>query len=398
MQWLRRFGVGFLGGAIGAALLILVLVVVFDFGANEPAHVLTPEPEPKPVMTDGDEGDDAFSPSQLYVRASGGVVMVRATFDVDDSWNPWGGSQDAQSLGTGFVASPEGDILTNAHVVLDGRGQAASKVTVVFNRGGGEGEEFDATLVGVDGDSDVAVLRVDPEKTPIDPLPLGDSSKVVVGEPVVAIGNPLGYDFSITSGIVSAVGRSIEAPTGAVIPNAIQTDAAINPGNSGGPLINGRGEVIGINEQIATQSGGNEGLGFAVPINTAVRVMEQLTENGEVATAWLGVGGRTLTPDLAQTFELGVKRGVLVETVTDGGPADTAGIRGGNDTVTIQGQQYRVGGDVIVGIDDTAVESFEDLTGYLAGKKPGDKVELKIVRDDKEQAIVVTLDKRPASM
>lgn len=397
MQWLRRFAVGFLGGAVGAALVILVLVVVFDFGANGQARVLAPEPKPEPVVTRV-EGDDAFSPSQLYVRASRGVVMVRATFEADDSWNPWGGSQAAQSLGTGFVASAEGDILTNAHVILDSRGQAASKVTVVFNRSGGEGEEFDATLVGVDGDSDVAVLRVDPEEAPIDPLPLGDSSKVAVGEPVVAIGNPLGYDFSITSGIVSAVGRSIKAPTGAVIPNAIQTDAAINPGNSGGPLINGRGEVIGINEQITTQSGGNEGLGFAVPINTAVRVMEQLTENGEVATAWLGVGGRTLTPDLAQTIGLGVKRGVLIEMVAGDGPADAAGIRGGSDTVTIQGQQYSVGGDVIVGIDDTAVESFEDLTGYLAGKKPGDKVALKIVRDDKEQTIAVTLDKRPASM
>jgi S1-C subfamily serine protease len=396
MQWLRKFGVGVLGGAVGAALLILVLVVVFDFGDSEQAG--NPSPVRTPVVVGGGGDTSGYSPAQIYDRVSGGVVMVRATFAVDESWNPWGGSQNAQSLGTGFVASDEGDIITNAHVVLNEQGQAADKVTVVFNRGGGEGEEFDARLVGVEADSDVAILRVDPDEAPVEPLTLGDSSKVVVGEPVVAIGNPLGYDFSITSGIVSAVGRSIQAPTGAVIPNAIQTDAAINPGNSGGPLINARGEVIGVNEQIATQSGGNEGLGFAVPINTAVRVMEQLTESGEVAPAWLGIAGRTLTPDLAQTFELTVDRGVLVESVVEDGPADKAGIRGGDDTVTLQGQPYTVGGDVIVRIDDTQVESFEDLTGYLAGKKPGDRVEVEVVRDGTSRTIAVTLGERPANM
>lgn len=398
MQWLRGFGVGVLGGAAGAALLVFVLVVVFDFG--ETTRSPAPDPAPAPVVIGGGGTGDGsgFSPSELYGRASAGVVMVRATFETQDGWNPWGGSQNAQSLGTGFAASAEGDILTNAHVVLNDQGATADKVTVVFNRGGDEGEEFDAKLVGVDGDSDVAVLRVDPDEAPVEPLTLGDSSKVVVGEPVVAIGNPLGYDFSITSGIVSAVGRSVGAPTGAVIPNAIQTDAAINPGNSGGPLINGRGEVIGINEQIASRSGGNEGLGFAVPINTAVRVMEQLTESGEVAPAWLGIGGRTLTPDLARTFELSVDRGALVETVVEGGPAERAGIRGGGDSVTIQGQEYAVGGDVIVGIDNVRVESFEDLTGYLAGKKPGDKVAVEVVRGGRPQTLKVTLGERPADM
>jgi S1-C subfamily serine protease len=339
-----------------------------------------------------------LSPSQLYRRVAGGVVMVRATFPASGGWSPWGEPQAGQSLGTGFVASTDGDILTNAHVLLDGQGQTAETVTVVFNRAGGEGDEFEAELIGVDGDSDVAVLRVDPEKAPIQPLTLGDSAKVIVGEPVVAIGNPLGYDFSITAGIVSAVERSIEAPTGAVIPNAIQTDAAINPGNSGGPLINGRGEVIGINEQIATQSGGNEGLGFAVPINTAIRVMEQLKQNGEVAPAWLGIGGKSLTPDVARTFELSVERGVLVETVTEGGPADKAGIRAGDDTVTLQGLEYAVGGDVIVQIDDVPVESFDDLVGFLADKKPGDEVEVEVVRDGETETIAVTLGERPESM
>jgi S1-C subfamily serine protease len=392
---MRGFLLGVAGGAVGAALLLLVLVVGFDFGEGERTSALPPV-----VMPAADDlpAGSGLSPSQLYRRVAGGVVMVRATFPASEGWSPWGEPQAGQSLGTGFVASTDGDILTNAHVLLDGQGQTAETVTVVFNRSGGEGDEYEAELIGVDGDSDVAVLRVDPEKAPIQPLTLGDSSKVIVGEPVVAIGNPLGYDFSITAGIVSAVERSIEAPTGAVIPNAIQTDAAINPGNSGGPLINGRGEVIGINEQIATQSGGNEGLGFAVPINTAIRVMEQLKQSGEVAPAWLGIGGKSLTPDVAKTFELSVERGVLVETVAEGGPAEKAGIRGGDDTVTLQGLEYVVGGDVIVKIDDVPIESFDDLVGFLADKKPGDKVEVEVVRDGETETIEVTLGERPENM
>ena len=396
MHRMRGFLLGLAGGAVGAALVILVLVVAFGFGEGEQTTIVEPAGQlaDSPVVE-----SPGLSPSQLYSRMSGGVVMVRATFKSQGDWNPWGGAApDLQSLGTGFVASKDGDILTNAHVVLDDQGQTASDVTVVFNTPGGEGDEFAADLVGVDGDSDVAVLRVDPEKAPILPLRLGDSDKVVVGEPVVAIGNPLGYDFSITSGIVSAVERSIKAPTGAIIPNAIQTDAAINPGNSGGPLINASGEVIGINEQIASRSGGNEGLGFAVPINTAVRVMQQLKENGEVAYAWLGIGGKSLTPDVAETFDIGAERGVLVETVAAGGPADKAGIRGGDEEVTVQEMQWVVGGDVIVKVDDSPIESFDDLIAFLSDKKPGDEVTVEVSRDGKPKSFEVTLGERPKSM
>jgi len=396
MHRMRGCLLGRAGGAAGAALVILVLVVAFGFGEGEQTTIVEPAGQlaDSPVVE-----SPGLSPSQLYSRMSGGVVMVRATFKSQGDWNPWGGAApDLQSLGTGFVASKDGDILTNAHVVLDDQGQTASDVTVVFNTPGGEGDEFAADLVGVDGDSDVAVLRVDPEKAPILPLRLGDSDKVVVGEPVVAIGNPLGYDFSITSGIVSAVERSIKAPTGAIIPNAIQTDAAINPGNSGGPLINASGEVIGINEQIASRSGGNEGLGFAVPINTAVRVMQQLKENGEVAYAWLGIGGKSLTPDVAETFDIGAERGVLVETVAAGGPADKAGIRGGDEEVTVQEMQWVVGGDVIVKVDDSPIESFDDLIAFLSDKKPGDEVTVEVSRDGKPKSFEVTLGERPKSM
>jgi S1-C subfamily serine protease len=398
MQRMRSFVPGLAGGAIGTALVLLVLVLGFDFGTTQ--HTTIVRSGGDSTVTVPLPAGSALSPSQIYDAVADGVVMVRATFPAEGGWDLWGGAQqESQSLGTGFVVSDDGDILTNAHVVLDDQGGTADSVSVVFNApGGGGSDTFDAEVVGVDGDSDVAVLRVDPGKISVAALALGDSSKVVVGEPVVAIGNPLGYDFSITSGIVSAIGRSIRGPTNQLIPNVIQTDAAINPGNSGGPLIDGAGKVIGINVQIASQSGGNEGLGFAVPINTAVRVMKQLKATGTVTYAWLGIAaGRSVTPDVAETFDLPVQRGALVEAVDDGGPADEAGVRGGDDTVTMQGQQYVLGGDIIVQIDDTSVESFSDVLAYLLQKEPGDKVVLELVRDDKTRRVEVTLGERPRS-
>jgi S1-C subfamily serine protease len=396
MQRMRGFVPGLVGGAVGAALLALVLVLGFDLESTERTTIVRTGDSAAVVPLPQGSG---LSPSQIYDAVADGVVMVRATFPTQDGWDLWGGGQqETVMLGTGFVVSDDGDILTNAHVVLDDQGQTAKSVSVVFNTPeGGGSDTFDAEVVGVDGDSDVAVLRVNPKKISVAPLALGDSAKVVVGEPVVAIGNPLGYDFSITSGIVSAVGRSIRGPTNELIPNVIQTDAAINPGNSGGPLIDARGKVIGINVQIASQSGGNEGLGFAVPINTAVRVMKQLKATGTVSYAWLGVVGTTVTPDVAETFDLPVQRGALVESVDDDGPADKAGVRGGSDTVTMQGQQYVLGGDIIVKIDDTPVEGFSDLLAYLLQKEPGDKVVLELVRDGKTRRVEVTLGERPRS-
>ncbi len=309
----------------------------------------------------------------------------------------FGQQQSAQALGTGFVVDGEGYILTNAHVV-DESGQRASSVTVVFNKGGSETQRVPGQLVGVDVGSDVAVIKVDPNKVDLKPLPLGDSEKVVVGEPVVAIGNPLGYDFSITSGIVSATGRSLQAPNGQTIPNGIQTDAAINQGNSGGPLIDNAGKVIGINEQIASSGGGNDGLGFAVPINTAVRSLEQIKANGKVTYAWMGVSLKTLTSDIAGMFDLQTQGGALVEAVSPGSPAAKAGIQGGDQTVTVQGEQFTIGGDVIVKADDTAIKTADDLIAYLGTKKPGDAVKITVERDGKAQELTVTLAERPSNL
>jgi S1-C subfamily serine protease len=281
--------------------------------------------------------------------------------------------------------------------VVQEQGQNASAVTVVFNKGGTKTQSVKGEIVGIDTGGDVAVIKVDPNGVDLKPLPIGDSSKVAVGEPVVAIGNPLGYDFSITSGIVSATGRSLQAPNGQKIPNGIQTDAAINPGNSGGPLIDSTGHVIGINEQIASESGGNQGLGFAVPINSAIKALEQLKTGGSVKYAWLGVAGTALTPDLATAGGYTVQSGALIEEVSSNSPASKDGIKGGSQTVTVQGTQYTVGGDVIVKADSTEIASFDDLVAFLSTKAPGDTVTLTLAdKSGGTRTVQVTLGTRPA--
>jgi len=389
---MRGFLVGLAGGAVGAALVVLVLVLVFNFGEVKETVVQKAAETPAVYAPQG----QALNPEQIYQGLSAGVVMVQSNFANTGS-NVFGAPQSGQALGTGFVVDNNGYILTNAHVVQQ-QGQKASSVTIVFNKGGGKSQQVKGEIVGIDTGSDVAVIKVDPNGVDLKPLPLGNSDKVQVGEPVVAIGNPLGYDFSITSGIVSAVGRSLQAPNGQTIPNGIQTDAAINPGNSGGPLIDSSGHVIGINEQIASDTGGNQGLGFAVPINQAVRSLEQLRKGGTVKYAWLGVGLKTVTPDLAKTFNLTTQSGALVGNVYPGSPAAKAGIKGGNQTVRVGGQKYTVGGDIITAANGQPIASADEFIALLAQKKPGDKVTLTIERGGKTQDVTVTLAERPAHL
>ena len=392
---LKGFLAGLAGGAVAAAAVVLLLVFVFDLGeVNKTVVQATPQ-TPTSYSTPAATGT-GLSPQQIYSTLSGGVVMVLSEFGSSGT-DSFGQSQSSQALGTGFVVDKQGYILTNAHVV-DESGQRASSVTVVFNKGGSETQRVPGQLVGVDVGSDVAVIKVDPGKVELNPLPLGDSDSVQVGEAVVAIGNPLGYDFSITSGIVSATGRSLQAPNGQTIPNGIQTDAAINQGNSGGPLINGAGKVIGINEQIASSGGGNDGLGFAVPINTAIRSLEQIKTNGKVTYAWMGVGLQTLTSDVASTFNMKTQGGALVESVSPGSPAAKAGIKGGDRQVTVQGEQFTVGGDVIVKVDSTEIKTADDLIAFLGTKKPGDTVTVTVERDGQTQDLQVTLAQRPSNL
>jgi S1-C subfamily serine protease len=393
---LKGFLAGLAGGAAAAAAVVLLLVFVFDLGAaNKTIVQASPETPTTYTTPSATVAGDGLTPQEIYTTLSGGVVMILAQFD--GGVDQFGQSQSGQALGTGFVVDNEGYILTNAHVV-DENGQRAGSVTVVFNQGGSESRRVPGQLVGVDVGSDVAVIKVDPGKVDLSPLPLGNSDEVVVGEPVVAIGNPLGYDFSITSGIVSATGRSLQAPNGQTIPNGIQTDAAINQGNSGGPLIDGSGRVIGVNEQIATSGGGNDGLGFAVPINTAVRSLEQIKTSGKVTYAWMGVSLQTLTTDIAGMFDMETQGGALVQTVSPDSPAAKAGIQGGGETVTVQGQEFTIGGDVIVKADDTEIRTADDLIAFLGTKKPGDTITVTVERDGQTRELSVTLAERPGNL
>jgi S1-C subfamily serine protease len=329
----------------------------------------------------------AFSPAAIFQKSSSGVVLVQSTFS-------GGGFGGGQALGSGFVADANGTILTNAHVVTQ-NGVRASSVTVAFRQGTDQTTKaIKARILGVDQTSDVAVLKIDPASHQLTPLPLGDSNNLGIGQWVVAIGNPLGYDFSLTQGIVSGLGRDLQAPNGAVIPNGIQTDAAINQGNSGGPLLDQNGNVIGINEQIASPSGSFSGLGFAIPIDTAKTVMQQIAATGSAKHAFLGIAGQTIDAPLAKALKLPADQGVLVVTVRPGTAAAQAGIRGGDRTVTIQGVPIRTGGDVITKLDGQSLNSMEQLGAAIAQKQPGDKVTLTLVRNGTAQDITVTLGSR----
>jgi S1-C subfamily serine protease len=296
--------------------------------------------------------------------------------------------QRGQATGSGFVIDEKGSILTNAHVV-----EGASRIEVDL----GQDKTVEAKLVGQDSSSDLALLDVDTDEKNLEPLSLGDSSKVEVGDPVVAIGNPFGLDRTVTTGIVSALARQLRAPNGFTISNVIQTDAAINPGNSGGPLIDARGRVIGINSQIATAGGrGNIGIGFAVPSNTARKIVSELKESGKVERAFVGITGLSITSSLAERLNLGTDKGVLVQNVT--GPAKKAGVKAGDTQVSVNGQDLVLGGDVIVQIDDKRVRSMDDVIAVVDAKKPGDKVKLKLLRRSDTRTVEVELGKRPQTV
>ncbi len=285
-----------------------------------------------------------------------------------------------------------GHVLTNAHVV-----EGAEKIEVSLGDVDSS-EPVSARVVGEDPSTDVALLEVDAPSDQLHPLALGDSSQLQVGDSVVAIGNPFGLDRTVTTGIVSALQREIRAPNGFTINNVIQTDAAINPGNSGGPLLDADGRVIGINSQIESAGGGgNVGIGFAVPINTADEVVQQLLDDGTVEHAFLGVSGTDVTPELADVLNLPVEQGALVQSVVSGGPADEAGVKGGGATVTVGGQRVRAGGDVITAIDGEDVTGMADVIGVVNEKQPGDEVRLSLTDGDQERTVTVTLGDRPAN-
>jgi S1-C subfamily serine protease len=292
------------------------------------------------------------------------------------------------------VVSGAGEIATNAHVVTDGEGagiRKAREVYVAF----ADGNEVPAKIVGFDPNSDVALLRIDPKGLTLRPLPLGTTRDLVVGSPVAAIGSPFGQPQSLSVGVVSAADRSIRSLTGFEIAGAVQTDAAINRGNSGGPLVDARGRVLGINSQIQTTSGGGEGVGYAVPVDTVRRVLRELRADGTVDYAFLGVATARIYPQLADRFDLPVRRGAWVQDVVEGGPADDAGVQAGRREQRFQARTVVDGGDIITKVQGRTLPDEEALGTELERLRPGDEVTLQIYRDGRPRDVRVRLGRRP---
>jgi S1-C subfamily serine protease len=371
------------GVAIGAAWLVGGLdgdtTVVTETAASS-----TPELAPSGRM----------SINQIYREAAPGVVQVTSTtndtsFPVDPLFAPSLLVPAQQHLGSGFVLDKAGHIVTNYHVVED-----ADDIKVSFSNR----DTVKARLVGTDPSTDLAVLRVRVGAGALTPLPLGDSDRVEVGDEVVAIGNPFGLARTATAGIVSALQRNIRAPNTYTIDHVIQTDAPINTGSSGGPLLNSRGEVIGVNTQIETGgAAGNVGIGFAVPSNTVKNVVAQILRSGKVERAYLGIRGQDLTPGLADEFRLPVERGVLITSVDPGSGAARADLQGGETEVVVAGETYVLGGDIVVAADGKRTTSIDALREVIAAHKPGEKMRIQIYREAKKMSVTVTLGRQPSS-
>jgi S1-C subfamily serine protease len=376
---------GVLGGLIVLVLgAVLIATDVIDTGDSRTV-VREQAPISQPASDPGANGGRTVQ--DIYRVEGPGVAFIQAEGVSDSSIF---GQEGGTATGSGFVVDEDGTIITNAHVV-DG----ADAVTVSFEEGG---ESIDAEVRGVDPDTDLAVLKIDPsEVEDLTVLPLGDSSDLEVGDPVVAIGNPFGLQRTVTTGIVSALQRQIDAPSGFSISNVIQTDASINPGNSGGPLLDANGRVIGINSQIATGGGqGSVGIGFAVPVNTAKDLLPELRAGEEIERAYLGVSMATVTEDVANQADLPADSGALVESVEDGTPAERAGLRG-SEIDELSGEVSRAG-DLIVAVDGEPVRSADDVVAAVAGKQPGDTIELDIYRGDDKRTESVELAERPEAL
>lgn len=354
-----------------------------------PVVIAAPTPVPPEVVAEADAEELLLI--NIYERVNPSVVNIVVTVDDNNLRN--NGLFPTQGQGSGFVYDTKGHIITNNHVI-----EEATKVDVTFY----DGTTVEAQVVGRDADSDLAVLKVDVPPESLRPVTWGDSDKILVGQRAVAIGNPFGLDGTLTSGIISALKRSLPTENRFSIPEIIQTDAAINPGNSGGPLLNSRGEVIGVNTAIVPrQAGFGErsflGVGFAVPSNLVKRVIPSLIETGEYKHPWIGFQGSTVTPEIAKAMKLPQASGALVAQVFSDSPADKAGLRGGTRDFELEnGFVTQIGGDVIIRIADEEVKAFEDLISYLSRRgELGQTVTLTIIRDGKEQTVDLTLEARP---
>jgi S1-C subfamily serine protease len=379
------------GGAIAAAALLgggvgALATSGLSGDATATTTVVQESEAPADATPAAADGDD-LSVSEVYRAVADGVVEISVSGGAPAGVPSPFDQQDApqtRAQGSGFVYDDEGRIVTNHHVV---DGADSIEVTLA------DGSSYDARLLGSDPSTDLAVLQIDAPAEKLEPLELGDSDALAVGEEVVAIGSPFGLDATVTSGIVSALDRRITSPNGFAIESAIQTDAAINHGNSGGPLLDSDAKVVGVNSQIESESGGNVGIGFAVPSNTVRSVVDQILEDGSVEHAFLGVGIQTVPADVAK--ELGEAAGVAVTDVREGSPAAQANLRAATGSQTVDGAPYPTGGDVITAVDGEGVETADQLQSLVGEHAPGDEIQLTVVHDGETRTVAVTLADRP---
>ncbi len=327
--------------------------------------------------------EDEKNNISVYQKVADGVVNITSiAIQMDFFFNIF----PSQGSGSGSIIDSKGHILTNHHVVAN-----AQKLEVTL----ADGSKWPAKLVGSDPDNDLAVIKIEAPREKLKVIPMGDSRNLRIGQKVLAIGNPFGLERTLTTGVISSLGRTIRSEGGYLIEDVIQTDAAINPGNSGGPLLNSEGEIIGINSAIISPSGGSVGIGFAIPVNTAKRVIPELIAKGYVTYPWIGATIQPLLPEVARYLKLKIERGAMIAETVKGGPADRAGLKGGNQRIQVGNMIVIVGGDIVVKVDQHEVKSHDDLIRYIREKKPGDSILLKIFRKGKVEEVKVTLGERP---
>ena len=367
------------GGVIATAAIIFAVFVSFNSIADNGTGEL--------IVTNGNYGETVgevtgiersyeYSLIDIFEKSEESIVQVSVLRGESEG-----------GMGSGFVYSDEGYVITNQHVVQD-----AQKVMITFL----DGEAYIGNVVGSDRDLDIAVVKVEPTNTYLQPIKIGDSSELKVGEKIAAIGNPFGLSGSMTAGIVSQMGRLLPQETGYSIPDVIQTDAAINPGNSGGPLINMKGEVVGINTAIQSATGEFSGIGFAVPSNTVKKVVPVLIENGEFKHPWMGISGTDVDPELAEVRELKSSKGFLVVSVIEGSPAETAGLLGVTETEERDGREFALDGDIILSIDGETVRKISDILVHLQREKSvGDEMVLSVNRNGEMLELTMILEERP---
>jgi S1-C subfamily serine protease len=395
----RTFAIPFIAALVGGA--VVAAVIAAAGGLSSSTSTVTTVQSAPLAPSNASQVNTGLTPHEIYVRDAPGVAYVTSTIVQQGESSPFnlfgGGESQRQgrATGSGIVIDGNGTILTNYHVV-----ENAVKVQVSFEKG----QNVEAKVIGKDPSHDLAILRIPTDGLTLHPLTLGDSSKVQVGDPVLAIGNPFNLERTLTTGVISALQREITAPNGFTIDNVLQTDAPINPGNSGGPLLNAQGEVIGLNSQIETggSGDGSVGIGFAVPINTAKSELSQLEKGGTVRGAYIGLTSLTIDGSLS-ALNLPVKSGALVQSVQHGTAAEKAGIRGGKVSGSTENGTVAIGGDIIVSFDGKPVSSSEDLANYVSAKKPGETITLGLLRANgkggyEPKTVSVTLGTRPNSV